>query len=168
MIILIMGVSGSGKTTIGQIVARRIGSLFVEGDDYHSAENITKMKAGLPLNDSDRLPWLYKISKEISCAIRAGDDLVVACSALKFCYRKILIGNKPSTYLVHLKGSQKIISARMQSRKHFMSPLLLNSQFNDLESPSLNENPVVINVGNSPDLCAQQILSHINYNTAVR
>ena len=134
-IIYIMGVSGSGKTTIGKLLSQKTGIPFFDGDDFHSAANKEKMKAGIPLTDADRLGWLQvlnRLAKEES--VKRG--AIIACSALKESYRKLLSENLDNPYWVFLKGSFELISQRMKYRTgHFMSPVLLQSQFDDLEIP---------------------------------
>src|SRR3954454_23923046 len=120
-IAVIMGVSGSGKTTIGRVLARRLGWLFLEGDALHPPENIAKMKAGHPLNDEDRAPWLAAIAARIDAWRAQGDAGVITCSALKRRYRDIVIGDRPEVRLVYLEGSREPIGERVRARHgHFM------------------------------------------------
>tara|TARA_Y100000746_G_scaffold209576_1_gene199319 strand:- start:778 stop:1287 length:510 start_codon:yes stop_codon:yes gene_type:complete len=141
MIVIIMGVSGCGKSTIGKKLADKLGCSFLEGDDFHPAENIAKMKNGIPLTDQDRLPWLKKISEKCDHENNIGNNLVVACSALKKQYRLIL--NSAQNYeLVHLFGDLKTIKQRMSTRTHFMPIKLIESQFEALEPPTIEENAI--------------------------
>ncbi len=133
MIVLLMGVSGVGKTTIGELVAKRLGWRFVEGDDYHPRENVAKMAAGIPLEDADRWPWLDALNQ----ALRKERDAVVTCSALKESYRRRLLEGIDHVLLVYLHGSKALIAARIAARKHrYMPASLLDSQFATLEPPA--------------------------------
>ena len=133
MIVIVMGVSGSGKTTIGRAVAERLGWKFIEGDDYHPRENVAKMAAGVPLEDSDRWPWLDALNR----ALRAERDAIVTCSALKESYRKRLLDGIEDSRLVYLEGSKALIAERVAKRKHrYMPASLLDSQFATLEPPA--------------------------------
>ncbi len=147
-IAIVMGVSGSGKTTIAAGLARQEGWILLEGDSFHPPANIAKMKEGHPLTDEDRWPWLRAIAAREDELRAAGQSAVVACSALRRAYRDILIGGRPDTVLVYLRGSQALIAARMKARKgHFMPPALLDSQFATLEEPGPDEHPVVVDIG---------------------
>lgn len=129
-----MGVQGSGKTAVGQALAARLGWRFADGDDFHSAANKAKMSSGIPLNDSDRAPWLGAIRKEIDRALSDKEDLVIACSALKERYRQQLVTS--GVQLVYLRGSQELIRSRLAARVgHFAKLELLASQFEQLEEP---------------------------------
>jgi gluconokinase len=128
-----MGVSGSGKTTIGQLLARRLGWRFIEGDEYHPAENVAKMAAGIPLEDSDRWPWLDALNQRI----RGERNAIVTCSALKESYRRRLLAGIKEARLVYLHAPKALIAARVAKRKHkFMPASLLESQFDTLEPPA--------------------------------
>jgi gluconokinase len=147
-IVVVMGVSGSGKTTVAAGLARQEGWILLEGDSFHPPANIAKMKAGTPLSDEDRWPWLHAIAAREDEILAAGQSAVVACSALKRAYRDILIGNRPQTVLMYLRGSKDLISARMKARKHhFMPSALLDSQFATLEEPGADEHPIVVDIG---------------------
>jgi gluconokinase len=147
-IVVVMGVSGSGKTTIAAALARQEGWLLLEGDQFHPQANIAKMKAGIPLTDEDRWPWLQAIANREDELLAAGQSAVVACSALKRAYRDILIGNRPNTLLMYLYGSKALIADRVKSRKgHFMPPELLDSQFATLEEPGPDEHPIIVDIG---------------------
>ena len=135
MIIILMGVTGSGKTTIGELLAEDLGWTYVDADDFHSELNIEKMKAGIPLNDGDRQPWLESLGKLVrDCLIRS-EDAVLACSALKESYREFLLLDE-QVKLIYLKGDYQVIRERLAERRgHYMNPALLDSQFETLEEP---------------------------------
>jgi gluconokinase len=150
MIVIVFGVSGSGKTTIGKLVAKELGWKFYEGDDFHSQANIEKMRRGVPLTDEDRQPWLAKLRETIERSLATGDSAVVACSALKAKYRRHLQINS-EVKLVYLRGDYALISGRLRERKgHFMNLTLLQSQFADLEQPRPDEDAIAVDVGGSP------------------
>ncbi|THF87432.1 gluconokinase [Deinococcus sp. KSM4-11] len=130
-----MGVSGSGKTTIGAALAARLDWAFVDADDLHPPANTQKMSRGEPLTDADRAPWLAGLHRLIAHHVQDGPPLVLACSALKERYRRTLIGNVVGVQLVFARGSRDLIAARMRARSHFMPPSLLDSQFAALEEP---------------------------------
>jgi carbohydrate kinase (thermoresistant glucokinase family) len=158
MILVAMGVSGSGKTTIGSLLANTLGWQFQEGDTLHPPENVAKMSAGIPLSDADRLPWLQKIAEVIDGWRARGESGVVTCSALKRSYRNIIIGDRPGVRLLYLKGSPDLIRQRMAARHgHFMPTALLDSQFSILEDPSPDENPIVVDIGGEPQEIAREI-----------
>jgi len=136
MILVLMGVSGSGKTTIGALLAKALQWRFYEGDDLHSAANRSKMTRGVALTDTDRLPWLYRIRRLIERCLADGVDAIIACSALKRSYRQVIVTDARQVRVVYLKGSPKLIKARLAKRKgHFMPSSLLPSQFEALEEP---------------------------------
>jgi gluconokinase len=136
MMVLVMGVAGSGKTTVGQRLAAELGWSFADADDFHSAENIAKMSAGVPLTDADREPWLAALRRWIDDRLGRGENVVVACSALKASYRAALIGNPREVRVVHLAASRPLIKARLARRAgHFMPPALADSQYAALEAP---------------------------------
>jgi gluconokinase len=152
----VMGVAGSGKTVIGAAFARALGIPFVEGDDYHPAENVQRMALGIPLTDDDRMPWLRALAARIREAKDAGTGLVMACSALKRSYRDILRAEAGELRFVFLKGPRALIAERLSGRRgHFMPLSLLDSQFATLEEPSPNENAWVCDITEAPqDLVA--------------
>jgi len=146
-IAVIMGVSGSGKTTIGRALARRLGWLFQEGDALHPPENVAKMKAGHPLDDEDRAPWLAAIAARIDEWRARGDAGVITCSALKRRYREIVIGDRHDVRLVYLEGSRELIGESVATRQgHFMPAGLLDSQFAALEPPGPEEHAITVPV----------------------
>jgi carbohydrate kinase (thermoresistant glucokinase family) len=158
MIVLLMGVSGCGKTTVGRLLAAALNARFEEGDAFHPPANVEKMSRGEPLTDTDRLPWLHAIAAAIGRADQAGEPAVFACSALKRSYRDILRGASAQLRLVHLAGSEALIRGRMaQRRGHFMPPTLLPSQFRTLETPDRDERPIVIDIGGAPETIVVQI-----------
>ncbi|MEA5594625.1 gluconokinase [Rivularia sp. UHCC 0363] len=136
MIILVMGVSGSGKTTVGEKLAESLGWEFRDADDFHPQKNIEKMHNGIALDDADRLPWLHNIQDAIKQCLSENKDLVLTCSALKENYRQMILLDKESVKLVYLKGDFELIQERLKERSnHFMSEQLLKSQFDILEEP---------------------------------
>jgi carbohydrate kinase (thermoresistant glucokinase family) len=161
-IAIVMGVSGSGKTTIAQSLADAEGWVLVEGDSLHPAVNIAKMKAGTPLTDEDRWPWLRAIAAKEDELLAAGQSAVVTCSALKRAYRDILIGDRSDVVLVYLRGSKALIGERMQARKnHFMPPALLDSQFATLEEPGPDEHPVVVEIGGPVEAVTREAMRQL-------
>ena len=156
--LIVMGVSGSGKTTAAVELAKRIGWIFKDGDDFHSQHDIEKMHAGHPLDDRDRMPWLHTIAAEIARRRQAQKPIVIACSALKRAYRDILVAGHSDVRIIYLKGSHDLIAARLASRKgHFMPPRLLDSQFDALEEPREDEHPIVVGI----DAPVDKIVDHI-------
>jgi gluconokinase len=135
--LIVMGVSGAGKTTVGQALAERLGWPFFEGDDFHPSANVAKMAEGLPLDDADRAPWLARLNQLLHEQLAAGASLVLACSALKADYRtQLSAGVEDAVRFVFLKGDYQLIHQRMQGRPgHFMGPEMLESQFRALEVP---------------------------------
>ncbi|MDT7573451.1 MAG: gluconokinase [Actinomycetota bacterium] len=132
--LVVMGVSGSGKTTVATGVAERLGWVFAEGDDFHPHENVEKMRAGIPLTDEDRRPWLVTLGKWIGEREAEGRDAVLTCSALKRAYRDALAGGHPSVRFVHVTASAETIRHRLENRRgHYMPPSLLDSQLATLE-----------------------------------
>ena len=140
MIIIVMGVSGSGKTAVGRELARRLGCPFYDGDEFHPPENIAKMAQGLPLDDRDREPWLVRLRDLIGNHSRQGQTAVLACSALKKGYRDLLRAGGDQMQFVHLQGDFDLIWGRMRRRKtHYMKGEMLRSQFDALETPGADE-----------------------------
>lgn len=135
MVILLMGVAGSGKTTVGHALAESLNWEFADADDFHSPANVAKMRTGIPLDDNDRAPWLASLRHAIAGWLRDGTDVVLACSALKQVYREELMVS-PEVRLVYLRGSRELIADRLSQRHgHYMDPNLLDSQLGTLEEP---------------------------------
>jgi gluconokinase len=154
LIIILMGVSGSGKTTVGKLLANDLGWEFLEADDFHPPANIDKMRRGVPLDDADRDPWLAAMAEALETRARAGTNAVLACSALKHAYRKRL-RISPDIRFVYLKGSFEEISERLGDRRgHFFSPDLLQSQFEALEEP---RDAIIVDVSSPPETIARRI-----------
>jgi gluconokinase len=145
--LVVMGVSGSGKSTIAEHLAARLSWRYVDGDLFHPPANVAKMSAGHPLTDEDRWPWLRAIAAEIDRLAAAGERGVVACSALKRAYRDILVHGRDDVRIVFLDGTKDLIAKRLAARKgHFMPPGLLDSQFTTLEPPQPSERPVTVSI----------------------
>lgn len=156
-VFIIMGVSGAGKTLIGTMLAERLRCPFFDADNYHSEANRGKMAAGTPLTDDDRMPWLYTLRGLIEEERRRSGRLVLACSALKHAYRKILRGPDNDLCFVYLKGPPELIAERLKLRKgHYMNPVLLASQFETLEEPT---SAIEIDVSNTPEEIVAQIMA---------
>ena len=137
MVVIVIGTAGSGKTTVGQALARQLAWRFVEGDDYHSPESIAKMRDGTPLNDGDRLPWLARLHAIAAAAIDRREHAVIACSALKQRYRDLLRGTLRGVRFVYLKADEPTLRRRLvERRQHFAGPSLLASQLAALEEPA--------------------------------
>jgi gluconokinase len=146
-VLVLMGVSGSGKSTIASMLAQRLHWVYEDADWFHPKSNIEKMHHGEPLNDDDRGPWLHAIADWIDATRRAGEHGVVACSALKRVYRDILIGDRRDVRLIFLKGDRDLIARRIAARAdHFMPSTLLDSQFATLEEPQADEHPIVVSI----------------------
>jgi gluconokinase len=143
MIVILMGVAGCGKSTVGEALNKVWQRPFFDGDEFHPPENVAKMAAGLPLNDADRAPWLARLRQLIDEHLTAGEEMILATSALKASYRQALGCDRPEVLLVHLHGSYDQILQRMAQRNHFMPPELLQSQFDTLEPP---DNALVLDI----------------------
>jgi gluconokinase len=162
-VMIVMGVSGSGKSTIGALLARRLHWEFEDADWLHPASNVDKMHNGIPLTDEDRWPWLEAVAAWIDKTRRSGGHAVVACSALKRRYRIILIGDRADVRLVYLKGDETLIARRIATRhEHFMPRSLLHSQFEALEEPGPDEAAIIASVEPEPHEIATRILSALN------
>jgi len=160
VVVVVMGVSGSGKTTVAALLASTLHWEFVEGDDLHPAANVAKMHAGTPLSDADRAPWLARIAATIDRLRAAGQGGVVACSALRRVYRDVLIGDRPGVALVYLRGDHDVLAARMRARPgHFMPVSLLDSQLATLEEPGADEHPIVLPITGTPAATVRAIIS---------
>jgi gluconokinase len=156
MIIVLMGVAGTGKTSVGQVLARRLGWPFHDADDFHPAANIEKMRRGIPLDDDDRRPWLDAIRRSIDESLRAGENAIYACSALKERYRQLLAADAEEIRFVYLTAPPELIAQRLAHRqRHFFNPALLRSQFDDLEEP---HGVLQVDVSPPPDAIADSII----------
>lgn len=159
-----MGVSGAGKTTVGRRLAADLGWSFYEGDDFHPDANVRKMTAGIPLTDEDRLPWLRSLRALVERCLATGEDAVIACSALKESYRRLLAEGLDGVRFVHLTGDPRLIAERLEQRAgHFMKPGMLASQFTALEPP---ENAVVVDVTGSPEEITAEVRRRLSLPTA--
>jgi gluconokinase len=162
-ILVVMGVSGAGKTTVGELIAERLDWPFVDGDDLHPKANIDKMRSGVPLTDADRGPWLAAIGAWIDARAMADQPGVVACSALKRAYRDSLRKGRPQVRIVYLRGSQTEIAERLAHRAgHFWPAKLLASQFADLEPPSADEHAIVVDIGEAPEAVAKAVIERLS------
>lgn len=157
---VVMGVSGCGKSEIGRRLAQRLGFAYVEGDDHHTAGNIAKMAAGIPLDDNDRHAWLLILQSRIRSAKERDEGLVLSCSSLKRRYRDLLRLGDPSLVFIHLDGDRELIASRMQARPgHFMPLALLESQFRDLEPLAADERGIRIDTEAEPEKLVDQIVA---------
>jgi len=157
VIIIIFGVSGAGKTTVGKLLARELGCQFIEADDFHPAANIEKMRSGHPLTDEDRSPWLERLRHQIEASLAATENAVLACSALKRAYRDRLRVSEAVRF-VFLRGDYVLVEKQLRRRHgHFMNPALLQSQFDDLEEPRPDENVLTVELGRKPQEIVEEI-----------
>ncbi len=162
MIIIIMGVCGCGKTTVGGTLAHRLGIPFIEGDDLHPQANRDKMASSQPLTDDDRWPWLDAIVDKLKHHRQRNDDVVVSCSALKRAYRDRLRCAGPDTAFIHLTGSKAVLRSRLDARRdHFMPPGLLDSQYAALEPPEREENVLTVDTTNNQETIVNCILENL-------
>ncbi len=162
VIVVVMGVSGSGKTTIGTLLAQRLGCVYAEADQFHPTANIAKMRAGQPLDDADREPWLHAIAEWIDTCEEAGEDAVVTCSALKRSYRDVLRSGHKHVRLVYLDGSADLLAERVLHRAgHFFPADLLDSQLTTLEPPDPDEHAIEVDNTASPSAVVDEILSRL-------
>ena len=161
-VIVVMGVASSGKTSLGERLAERLGWAFRDADSFHPPQNVAKMAGGTPLTDADREPWLAAIAAWIDDLRARGEHGIVTCSALKRAYRRVIVGERPDVALVYLKGSRELIGRRMAARQHhFMPPALLDSQFAALEEPGDDERPLVVSVEDSKDAIVQDVVDRL-------
>ncbi len=161
-VVLVMGVTGAGKTTIASLLARRLNWPFEDGDDFHSSANIAKMRAGHALDDADRAPWLAAIAARIDEVRARGEHAVIACSALRRSYRDVLIGDRRDVRLVHLEGTAATLRARLEGREgHFMPASLLDTQCATLEPPEADERAIVVSVEASPEQIVGDIIAQL-------
>src|SRR3990172_3808506 len=155
MVLILIGVSGSGKTTVGSKLAEALGWRYFEADDFHPPENVAKMSQGIPLSDADRAPWLAAMHQQIRDLNAAGEPGVMTCSALKQAYREALAGAEPDVHFVYLRGDLETIQGRLNARRdHFMPPGLLASQFRTLEEPA---EALVIDIRQAPEAIVREI-----------
>jgi len=155
MVVVLMGVAGSGKTTIGRELAAELGWKFADADDFHPPANVAKMSAGIPLDDADRAPWLAAIRLYIDTRLERGESAVVTCSALREKHRAVLLTNPAQVKLVYLRGSRELLWSRISARKgHFMKPAMLDSQLATLEEPV---NALIVDIAPPP----AEIVAHL-------
>lgn len=160
---IIFGVSGAGKTTIGELLARQLGQHFYEADDFHSQANIEKMHRGIPLTDEDRWLWLERLRELIERSVAANESAVLACSALKRAYRECLRVNNQVKF-VFLRGDYALVEEQVRRRHgHFVNPALLQSQFDDLEEPKPDEDTLTIELGRTPRELVDEIKAKLNF-----
>ncbi|MCW2907386.1 MAG: carbohydrate kinase [Actinomycetia bacterium] len=163
MIVVVAGVSGSGKSTVGALLAGRLGWPFTDADALHPAANIAKMRAGHPLSDADRRPWLAAVAARMDEYAAAGESAVLACSALKRSYREELLAGRRGARMVFLHASRDMLEARLRARHgHFFPAALLDSQFADLESPQPPEHILVLESTLPPDQAVDEIIGRLH------
>ncbi len=160
-VLVVTGVSGSGKSTVASLLAERLGLPFADGDDFHDTQSIARMRAGHPLDDEARGPWLARIRAWIDRQLRMGEGGVVACSALKRSYRRALTGGRPDVRIVDLEGSRDLIGRRIAARRgHFMPSRLLDSQFAALEPPGPDE-AIIVGIEDGPDAIVAAVAARL-------
>ena len=160
MIVIVAGVSGSGKTTVGALLAGRLGWRFADADDFHPAANVAKMRAGIPLTDADRGPWMRAIGAWMDERIARGEDAVVGCSALKRSYRDLLLAGRPGAQMVFLAPDREVLARRLAARHgHFFPEQLLNSQFDALEPPAPDERVLTVVPADTPAATVDSIVA---------
>jgi gluconokinase len=158
--VVVMGVSGSGKTTVAEELARRLGLEYAEGDDFHPAQNVEKMRAGIPLTDEDRAPWLRELADWIGEHERSGRSVVITCSALKRSYRDLLRTGHPSVWFAHVSADAQLLRKRLEQRKnHYMPASLLDSQLGTLEPLQPDEPGVTVSAAGSPEDVVDEVLA---------
>jgi gluconokinase len=167
--IVVMGVAGCGKSSVGRLLAEALSASFLEGDTFHSVENIARMAAGTPLTDSDRAGWLALLAARLTDGQEQGERMVLACSALKRRYRDRLRLGDPTLLFVHLVGDKTLIADRMTQRPgHFMPTALIDSQFADLEALDVDEHAIVCSVTEPPQAIVARVLAHLNEESAAK
>jgi gluconokinase len=165
VIVIIFGVSGAGKSTIGKLLADELGLRFYEADDFHSPANINKMRRGIPLTDEDRWAWLENLRKLLQRCVEAGENAVLACSALKRAYRERLRVSAEVKF-VFLRGDYTLVERQLRQRRgHFMDTTLLRSQFADLEEPAPDEGALTIELGRTPEKIVEEIKAKLHQGT---
>jgi carbohydrate kinase (thermoresistant glucokinase family) len=163
VVLITMGVSGAGKTTLGELLAQRLGWPFKEGDELHPPANVAKMRAGQPLNDADRAPWLAAVGAWIDAWVAAGQSGVVSCSALKRAYRDTLDAGRPAVRFVFIDLDEATIAERLKSRHHaYFPPALLHSQFEALEAPTADEPAIVVDGHTSRDDQVEKVVGALS------
>ncbi|PJG55041.1 gluconate kinase [Bradyrhizobium forestalis] len=166
--LIVMGVSGSGKSTVAKALGERLGWRFEDGDSFHPAGNVEKMRAGHPLTDEDRWPWLNAIADEIALVCGRGEHIIIACSALKHAYRDVLLRGRSDVRFVFLKGTKELIAERLALRKgHFMPPGLLTSQFETLEPPEAGEHVITVSIDETVEAIVDGIVRQLKLGGAI-
>jgi gluconokinase len=164
IVVVLMGVSGSGKSTVGTLLAERLGCSYLDADTFHAPDAIAKMQGGRPLDDRDRMPWLGRIAQKIGASVTDDESAVIGCSALRHSYRDILFDGIPRerVALVYLRGSYDLIRGRLAARQgHFMPPSLLESQFAQLEEPTPGEQAIKVDIAPAPEAIVAAILREL-------
>ena len=160
MVVIVAGVSGSGKSTVGALLAGRLGWRFADGDEFHPAANVAKMSVGVPLTDEDRWPWLQAIAAWMDERIAVGEQAVLTCSALKRSYRDVLLAGRPQARMVFLAPDREVLVRRLAARHgHFFPEELLGSQFADLEPPQPDERVLTVTPAGTPEATADAIVA---------
>ena len=166
--VVVMGVSGCGKSTVGLQLAQALGVPYVEGDDLHSAENVERMRSGIALTDEQRRDWLELIADRLAQAQSQSAGLVVSCSALKRSYRAVLRRGAPALRFVHLHGARALLAQRTAQRVgHYMPPSLLDSQLAILEPPQADEHAICCDIAQPPEQLLRDVLAHLQQDTAI-
>jgi carbohydrate kinase (thermoresistant glucokinase family) len=161
-VIVVMGVSGVGKTTVGRLLAERLGWRFIEADDHHPPANVAKLAAGIPLDDADRAPWLHLLTAMLERARQDGERVVLACSALKRAYREVLRGGHEDVLFAYLAGEPAVIRRRMAGRTgHYMPLALLDSQLETLEPPAADERALTLDASEPPEVLAERVIERL-------
>jgi carbohydrate kinase (thermoresistant glucokinase family) len=159
MVLILIGPMGCGKTTIGKLLADRLGWPFHDGDDFHPRENVEKMRSGVALTDQDRKAWLEILSENIKLWLQQGQDTILACSALKQAYRDTLGINQKNVISVYLKGSSELLRERIEARRHpYMNKELLNSQLAILEEPA---DGITVDISTTPEIVVESIIKNL-------